>query len=732
MTERDKRKKSLGEKIRKQYHVTMRNKIVSGIFATLTLAALVLIVLLEIMPSTYAFTVGEAAAETVYAIADVEDPAATEEAKLKARAAVAAVYKIDESLTRDAMDFFENTVFAGFYKVASYGAQVRGQSANEAGYQIAYDTATVASYKANDLAFLKGSDGSVADAKVQCLLETDPEDVENLKEWILPQVRALLNGGLREEGLEEAKATLIAAVGESRVTADAELKQILNEVVQDDLTANDVVDEEATEKARQAAADAVTPVYLEKGTLIVAKDEIVTQNQYDMIKKLGLLDDGRIPQRLMFGTAALVALLVLAVMFYIVLFERKEIAKTKKILLLCLLVVLNVVIALLFKSLGGDALMNTAMSVILITVFFGEHLALVVNAALSVLLAMIFSGKSDLFGGEAVALMISTCLGGMAAVLFCRHFRSASRSKMLLAGLAAGAVGMIAHFIMLWLVGKSAYSAALPSLYCLAGGAIAALASTGSLPVWESMFNLLTQSKLLELSNSGSDLLRKISVEIPGTYQHSATVAEMAENAAKDIGANALLARTAALYHDIGKVRMPECYIENQTAESQGFHSTLSPWESTEMIFSHITEGVRMAKENKLPQEIIDVIRQHHGTSPVLYFYQKAKELDPEAKIDDFRYPGPNPQTKEAAIILLADCIEASVRSMDEKDGPSIAAQIEKMVKTRMEDGELDECDMSLKELNTIKHSFAATLAAVYHARIKYDSQEEKHEDRDH
>ena len=138
------------------------------------------------------------------------------------------------------------------------------------------------------------------------------------------------------------------------------------------------------------------------------------------------------------------------------------------------------------------------------------------------------------------------------------------------------------------------------------------------------------------------------------------------------------------------------------------------------MIFSHITEGVQIAKANKLPREIIDIIKEHHGTSAVMYFYNKAREIDPETKISDFRYPGPNPQTKVAGIIMLADCIEASVRSMDEKTHDSIKAQIERMFKARMDDGELDDCELTLRDINVLKHSFLNTLTAVYHTRIKY------------
>ncbi len=411
---------------------------------------------------------------------------------------------------------------------------------------------------------------------------------------------------------------------------------------------------------------------------------------------------------------------------YVWIFDKKIVSQPKKILLLCILILTNIIIALLLKSATWEKMMNAAIGTILIAMLFDEHLAIVINTIMSVILALFISDESGVFTTDAMAIMISSLTGGMAAIYVCKNVRTSStRAKMLLPGIVAGIVAMITSFAVMWTAGSQIADCGKTALYGLAGGIVAALFSAASLSFWESLFGLLTQSKLLELSNSSSDLLRKISFEIPGTYQHSTTVAEMAENGAKDIGVNPMLAKVGALYHDIGKLRCPECYTENQTAESKNFHSTLAPAESAKMIFSHITEGVQVAKANKLPREIIDIIKQHHGTSAVMYFYNKAREIDRETKIDDFRYPGPNPQTKVAGIIMLADCIEASVRSLDEKTHESIKRQIEKMFKARIDDGELDASELTLKDINVLKHSFLNTLTAVYHTRIKYDNSQE-------
>lgn len=723
---RKKRKNDLGDSVARQYYARLRNNAVAIFCAAFTYLFIVVMVLLETMPATYDFTVGEAAGETVYAIAEVEDTAATHEARLAAREAVADIYVPDKTKTEAELDFFENTVFSGLHTASSYGYSVRLDNEEEGGYIAPYDTVKVRSFADNELSFLKTASNLEISSKVILVLDTNPEDVQKLRDWFMPQLVARLNEGITDVQIISVVEEIAQEIRNTNATADQTIKELLAEVVQTRLAPNSVIDEPATEEARQEAENAVPAVYMAKGEAIVEKDEIVTQNQYDMLKKLGMLKDGGILYSLVIGALGLVLIMFLLVIWYILLFEKKIIGQPKKILLICLLAIVNIVIALVFKSVGWAMMMNTTMFAVLVAIFFEERLAVILNIALSVVTAMLFADGSNLFGIEAVALMVSCVAGGSAAIYVCKLVKTVSRGKLLLPGVVAGVVSMATSLLMLSIAGKSLQASFIASLYSLAGGAVASILSTGSLSIWESMFNLLTQSKLLELTNSSSDLLRKISIEIPGTYQHSIAVAELAENAAKDIGANAMLARAASLYHDIGKMRMPECYTENQTAESVNFHSTLSPYESARMIFAHITEGIEMAKANKLPREIIDVIQQHHGTSAVLYFYNKARESNPDTNINDFRYPGPNPQTKEAGIILLADCVEASVRSLDEKSSDIIWAQIEKMFKARMEDGELDECDLSLRDINTVKHSFATTLAAMYHTRIKYTEQEKK------
>ncbi|HEX2489946.1 MAG TPA: HDIG domain-containing protein [Blastocatellia bacterium] len=257
----------------------------------------------------------------------------------------------------------------------------------------------------------------------------------------------------------------------------------------------------------------------------------------------------------------------------------------------------------------------------------------------------------------------------------------------------------------------------------IAGAALTAGVASFAIPIYESVFDILTDLKLLELSNADNPLLRQLAIRTPGTSYHSFMVGVLAEEAAKAIGANALLARTACLYHDIGKLAAPNMYIENQKGGPNP-HDKVSPLDSVRVITGHVRRGIEMATEADLPPQIIDFIPQHHGTRVLAYFYHKAK-AQAEARgghvnMDDFRYPGPKPQSKEAVILMLGDGAEASVRSLEEHTPENIRAIVKKIVDSVSADGQLDESTITMRELTTIRESLINTLINIYHQRISY------------
>jgi putative nucleotidyltransferase with HDIG domain len=264
----------------------------------------------------------------------------------------------------------------------------------------------------------------------------------------------------------------------------------------------------------------------------------------------------------------------------------------------------------------------------------------------------------------------------------------------------------------------------------LSGGIFAGILATGLTPLAEISFGYTTDIKLLELATMDQPLLRELMVEAPGTYHHSVIVGNMVEAAAKSIGANSLLAKVAAYYHDIGKTKKPLYFIENQF-ECENRHEKLAPSMSSLILISHVKDGIELARQHRLGKEIINIISQHHGKSFISFFYNKAVEarektqsakasLLPPINSDDFRYPGPKPQTKEAGLVMLADVVEAACRSLTEPTPARIQGLVNRLINGIFSDGQLDECELTLKDLHQIAKHFNQILATIHHKRIEY------------
>jgi putative nucleotidyltransferase with HDIG domain len=292
-----------------------------------------------------------------------------------------------------------------------------------------------------------------------------------------------------------------------------------------------------------------------------------------------------------------------------------------------------------------------------------------------------------------------------------------------IAGLLVGAVNILtAVALIAYAQQPLTLNTILLAVGCaLISGLLTTIFTAGGLPINESMFGILTDVKLLELSNADLPVLGQLALRAPGTNQHSHAVGQLAEDACRAVGANPLLARIGALYHDIGKLAAPEYFVENQ----QGYnpHDRLRPPQSARIITSHVSYGLKLAKEIGLPKQIADFIPQHHGTRTLHFFLRKAQAQAADGETVDeaeFRYPGPKPQFKEAAIMMIADSCEAAARSLARPDPENIRIIVTKIVDAIISDGQLDECNLTLREVTTIREAIITALAAIYHARIDY------------
>ena len=347
--------------------------------------------------------------------------------------------------------------------------------------------------------------------------------------------------------------------------------------------------------------------------------------------------------------------------------------------------------------------------------------AMLVDTQLAFLTGMITALFAGLLAPTGMQNALFAMVSCSAAIYGTGRYRE--RQSVTLAGLLVGGVNVLMAIALIaysqqpmtWRTMLMAIGSG------IAGGLLTAVFAAGGLPINESLFGILTDVKLLELSNADLPVLGQLALRAPGTNQHSHAVGQLAEDACRAVGANPLLARIGALYHDIGKLAAPEYFVENQQGNNP--HDRLRPYQSAKIITSHVTYGARLAKEIGLPQKIADFIPQHHGTRTLHYFLRKAQaQAKPNEQIDeeDFRYPGPKPQFKEAAIMMLADSCEAAARSLARPDPDNIRAIVIKIVDAIISDGQLDECDITLQELTTIREAMISALTAIYHARIDY------------
>ena len=399
-----------------------------------------------------------------------------------------------------------------------------------------------------------------------------------------------------------------------------------------------------------------------------------------------------------------------------------------------------------FALVGSAILVQTALMKVGFT--FGDSLAARMQAPLndpaiwnfaipfaaaSLLVAMLIDTQLAFLTGMITAIFAGMLApGGMQKALFAMVSCSAAvygigryreRQSVTLAGLLVGAVNAVmAVALIAYSSQPLTFRTILMAMGCgIAGGLLTAVFTAGGLPINESFFGILTDVKLLELSNADLPVLGQLALRAPGTNQHSHAVGQLAEDACRAVGANPLLARIGALYHDIGKLAAPEYFVENQQGDNP--HDRLRPYQSAKIITSHVTYGARLAKEIGLPRKIADFIPQHHGTRTLHYFLRKAQaQAKPNETVDeaDFRYPGPKPQFKEAAIMMLADSCEAAARSLARPDPENIRAIVVKIVDAIISDGQLDQCDITLQELTTIREAMISALTAIYHARIDY------------
>ncbi|SCG83612.1 putative protein yqfF [Proteiniborus sp. DW1] len=531
--------------------------------------------------------------------------------------------------------------------------------------------------------------------------------LENNVQDMISQVMGM---GIIEEELESKKESISRSFEELEHLSE-NAKTLGISIIEKTIQPNKFVDVDTTFQKRQEAADQVTPVVIKEGQIIVEKKQLVDERIYSLVKKTGLLKETEGPDyKLIGGTMTFILILEALIVSYLYIFD-KEVFYDTKLLLVLAIIILSITAISKGMYRISEYLMPISVATMLISILINPKLAILVNLIMSIFIGTITVNDMNIM----ILLLIGGTVGTFAII------NTHQRYNIVLTGLIVSTINILTISAFGFIHGVEFKEILYTSLYGALNGLFSAILTIGSLPLWENLFDILTPLKLLELSNPNQPLLRRLLVESPGTYHHSIIVGNLSEAAAEEVGGNPLVARVGAYYHDVGKLRRPFFFKENQY-NGENPHDKINPSLSTLIITNHTKDGDELAKKYKLPSAIRDIIIQHHGQTLVAYFYHKAlnSENGDTVKAENFRYAGPKPQTKEAAIVMLADSVEAATRAMPEPTKGKIEGLVRQIIKDKLNDGQLDECGLTLKDLNTIANTFVRVLLGIFHERIEY------------
>jgi hypothetical protein len=551
---------------------------------------------------------------------------------------------------------------------------------------------------------------------------TRAEDLTQMNQATIYVVETVMDKPITEEALPAIYTQAKALI--SKLSYAQQARDIIEIEAVNAIRPNMIYNRAATDNAITEAVESVKPVQktVKTGEIIVREGDRVTDEQISVLEQLGIQRSKSYPLTLL-GTLLLVLILFWLLLeffkrYYADIYENDRMIMLSGIIIVIIILITKFVTVIKISdqpeinSLMGY-LAPVAAGSMLFSILLDNRLAYFITMILALFVGLLTNGNQLLYA-------ITAFVGGTVGVY--QVSKVNQTSDLAKSGLNVALANIVTIVTLAFLAGNISLNTILFGISMGAiNGILSAVLMIGVLPYLESAFSVTSMIKLLELSNPNHELLRRLLLEAPGTYHHSLMVGNLAEASAEAVGANPLLVRVGAYYHDIGKIKRPEYFVENQ----RGFdnpHEKIAPALSTLIITSHVKEGLEMGREARLPEVILDFIGQHHGTSLAKYFYSRALEEDREGKISEesFRYEGPKPQTKEVALVMLADSVEAAVRSLPEPTPENIREMVRVIINDKLDDGQLEECDLTFKDLDIISGSFCKLLEGVYHKRIEY------------
>lgn len=671
------------------------------------------IVMMQGMVSTQLFwKVGDVATRTITADRSViyEDEEATEEKQQEILESFEDVYEINldqfNNLTLVSID----RVFDKLKDILVVDEDVQAAGADDENYEKRHK-------ELNDLLSTEFSD-----SEWETLSIYTADHVELLHQQAVAISSNVMGKGVKEADLEDAKASLMDEVENSLAFSVLDRKLVSSVFKNTEFYPTSVINQQDSEAKRRELIESVEPVVktVQKDEVIVNKGDVISEDDYAAIQALSNNND-RSPYKITLGVILAIMLVIIAVSKFsewrAKKKKREEWQRNASIVLVTISIIMILFPIVSAIQIGpvqsADELVNFLIPLpavaIMLAILLDNEEAIFVTLLMGVIVGLYTSDVYVAFAGVAGSLMAL----GQVKVL---HRRTDLTMSAVYATAGMALVGVIYYLV----TGLELGELITLLLFCVGNGFLTLVLTIGILPYIESAFNVTTSLTLMELCDPNTPLQRTLMQKATGTYQHSLMVANLAEAAALRIGADAQLVRTAAYYHDIGKIKRPEFFSENQMTDFNP-HDKISANLSYLIITTHVKDGIALAKEARLPQTIIDIISQHHGNTVVGYFYHKAKKQDPDVKEDDFRYMAKRPQTREAAILMIADTVEAAVRSsISHLNHAQVASFIRNLINDKMNDKQFIECNLTYRDLNEITDEMIRVINSMYHKRVAY------------
>ena len=663
-----------------------------GVGLSLTLA---LILTFHFLPSRYDLNVGDVSTLNVKSPINVTfvSEVLTREARERAVAAVANIYKYDESRAGDQRQAAADAI-----------KQIEGIR----------DQTTAVEHKREQILKIAGLE-ELPLPVVDDILSLESAAWKAAAAEALRAVDQVMREKIAEDQVEQARNRVDLYVSGSLSAKQATVAVHLSRAF---IVPNVLFDEQATSRAREEASSSVEPVQvtLKQGESILHDGDVVSPTDLEKLQFAGLRNPVLRWEDVL-GVGMLVALLVSVLCAYLPFFQPAMVGNPRRMLLLAVIIIVAMLAGKLMIP-GHEFyayLFPIAAVSMLVAVLLDVQLGIVVTGMLALLFGMLNSNSLEF----AVLAFVGGLVGALAL------WRVERFTSFFLSGLYVGAVSFIvaAGFYVSQVTPDPNRLMTLGFL-SMVNGVLAATVTLSTVYLFGHIFGITTTLGLLELAHPSQPLFRRLLTEAPGTYHHSVVVANLVERAAQVVGADALLLRVGAYYHDIGKTLRPYAFIENQI-EGQNIHDQLDARASAQLVAAHVRDGAELARRYQLPSKIRDLIEQHHGTRVVTYFYHQACKAADNCAVDRraFSYPGPRPQTKEAAILMLADGVEAVVRADADHSYENIGKLVQMIISERVSEGQLDECDLTLRDLDQIKRAFVSVLQGIYHPRIQYPAE---------